>query len=454
MKSPSTATLWAHWCTTKARPPARSPLPIVTIGQSGASSASFSASGVTPASGGSADFSYLWSCVPLSAGAATASFSNDTSESPTATFTSAGNYRVTVTATELDNDLTTTGAFDVTVVQALKTITDISGSSIVTLAAGGTDAFEGSDQFGNPMNVSASGMDWTETAGSFDSDGVYTAPIFSGSSNETATISASYAYQLDSPTLTITIDADQAPSFAVAPSATMDPSGTSATLSALGTNEAADDSDLTYTWSLVGTSPGRSPIAPPPGKPTQTAAVRRVFLTFHSRLPALTRLIARFTILRPWRATDSSTSVTVAQVLTSLNLSPSGTSASATAGSGTVDFSATGTDQFGSSIAASNMPTLQWSATAGQISSGGVFTAPLLSEPCQVSVSASGVSSSEPVTIDNPSPVTGGRVGQGWVESQFEQAIGSPDLSGSPDTAVSHLSQPTSGWSGRAWPPR
>ena len=71
-----------------------SPLPIVTIGQSGASSASFSASGVTPASGGSADFSYLWSCVPLSAGAATASFSNDTSESPTATFTSAGNYRV------------------------------------------------------------------------------------------------------------------------------------------------------------------------------------------------------------------------------------------------------------------------------------------------------------------------------------------------------------------------
>ncbi len=115
-------------------------------------------------------------------------------------------------------------------------------------------------------------------------------------------------------------------------------------------------------------------------------------------------------------------------------------------GSGAVQFSASGYDQFHNQIAASNLPTLHWSATAGQISSGGAFTPPPISEPCQVTVSASGVSASEPVTINNPSPETSGRVGEGWIEPLFEQALGSGGSSGD---AAANLAWLTGGWSVR-----
>ena len=83
-------------------------------------------------------------------------------------------------------------------------------------------------------------------------------------------------------------------------------------------------------------------------------------------------------------------------------------------------------DQFRNSV--SPQPALSWGTTAGEITSGGVFSPPPLSEPCQVTVSGGGASASAAVNVVDPSPLVAGRVGDNWIEQLFEQAIGSPSV--------------------------
>ena len=129
----------------------------------------------------SSNLTYSWAGVALSGGATTVSFSSATSNKPTATFDSVGNYRLTVTVTDAETDMTATSEVDVTVVQAPASIAVTSADPApVTVAAGGTESFYGRylDQFGNPMSGQPS-VAWSVASGSgrFSSSGVYSAPI-------------------------------------------------------------------------------------------------------------------------------------------------------------------------------------------------------------------------------------------------------------------------------------
>ena len=122
---------------------------------------------------------------------------------------------------------------------------------------------------------------------------------------------------------------------------------------------------------------------------------------------------------------DSSVTVAVAPVLTSISLGSQSVE-TAVAG-GPTTFSATALDQFGGSF--SPQPAFQWSVTAGRIdgapSGSGVFTPPGLSMPCEVTVSGGGVSCTEPVAITDSSPESTACTGDSWIEPLFEQALGS-----------------------------
>ena len=111
------------------------------MGSGGATTAEFSVAAAA-ATGGSGSFTYAWSYVALSGGATalqTFDVYPSTGEADV-TFTTAGNYRFTVTVTA-GNYLTVTGTFDLTVAQKLNSI-DVtsldSGTDEVTVPAGGT----------------------------------------------------------------------------------------------------------------------------------------------------------------------------------------------------------------------------------------------------------------------------------------------------------------------------
>ena len=243
---------------------------------------------------GSDSLSYLWNCVPLSGGATSVTFPVGEYEEPingtsaassiVATFGSAGNYRLTVTVTEANSDdgssLTATGVVDVTVVQ---TLTNIKVSSAdptpVTVAAGGSEVFfaSGLDQFGNPMAVPS--VAWTATnideadpdanPGTFDGNS-YTAPTAQPVSLDVQVTATSGSISSSSPnpdakgsnhglnfSETISVAANTAPTVSVPASATLDPSGLTATLLALYT-DAAGGSDVTYNWSVTSVPTGYS----------------------------------------------------------------------------------------------------------------------------------------------------------------------------------------------------
>ena len=142
--------------------------------------------------GGTSNLTYLWTAIPLTVGDSTPSFDNATAQDPTATFTSAGDYRFTVTIADnygLAGGLTTTSVVDVVVDQTLTSI--IVSPAIGYVNAGGTEQFSAAeyDQFGKPMDTPQT-LTWQVDGGSgtIDDTGLYTAPDTSTS----ATVQASY----------------------------------------------------------------------------------------------------------------------------------------------------------------------------------------------------------------------------------------------------------------------
>ena len=94
--------------------------------------------------------------------------------------------------------------------------------------------------------------------------------------------------------------------------------------------------------------------------------------------------------------TTSSVNVVVNQSLTSIAVSP--TSVTVNVG-GTQQFTATAKDQFGNAIA--TQPSFTWTATAGTITTGGLFTAPTTTGSVTVTATSGSCQSSANVNVTN-----------------------------------------------------
>ena len=151
--------------------------------------------------------------------------------------------------------------------------------------------------------------------------------------------------------------------------------GTTTALSVLAPTTAAK-SNLTYTWATTGTPPAAvsfSANGNNAAKNTTATFSKAGSYTFQVTITDAGGL-----------STTSSVTVTVNQTLTSITVTPATPTLASHA---TQQFTASGIDQFGSAM---SLGTTTWTATAGSISTSGLFTAPYASASVTVRPPADG----------------------------------------------------------------
>jgi hypothetical protein len=157
---------------------------------------------------------------------------------------------------------------------------------------------------------------------------------------------------------------NQAPTVATSASATPNPvTGATTTLSVLGADDGGE-SNLTYTWAALSLPPGGGVSLSANG----TNAAKTTTATFNRA--GSYPLQVTITDAGGLSATSSVT-VIVNQTLTSITVTPNAPTVGL---GGQQQFSATALDQFGNPL--SSQPGFTWSATAGQVTATGLFTAP------------------------------------------------------------------------------
>ena len=340
---------------------------------------------------GEGTLNYTWAATTLPSGTTTPTFSangSNAAKSTTATFSKAGTYGLTVTIAD-PGGLTVTSSVSVTVAQTLTAIAV--GPSTVSLAASATQQFSATanDQFGVALTTQP-GFTWTSTVtgGTISSSGLFTAPATTASGTVTATSGAV------SGNASVTV-ANTAPTVATVASATPSPvTGITTALTALGADADTGESTLTYTWAATTLPSGATT---PSFSANGSNAAKSTTATFSKAgTYDITVMIAD-----PGGLTvTSSVSVTVAQTLTAIAVTPATVSL---AGAATQQFSATANDQFG--IALTTQPTFTWASTvtSGTISSGGLFTAPATSASGTVTASSGAVTGNASVTVTSQS---------------------------------------------------
>ena len=334
---------------------------------------------------GEANLTYTWATTgtPPAAVSFSANGSN-AAKNATATFSKAGSYTFQVTITD-DGGLSTTSSVSVTVSQTLASIVVTPASA--TLSGNQTEQFSASgyDQFGNLL-ASQPTFTWTSSgAGSINASGLYTAPAGSGS----ATITATSGAVSNGAAVTVT-GTGTAPTVAIPAAATpATVTVTTTALSVLGADDAGE-SNLTYSWATTGTPPAAVSFSA-----NGSNAAKNTTATF-SKAGSYTFQV---TIADDGGlSTTSSVSVTVNQTLTSITVTPA---SPALASHATQQFTAAGFDQFGSAM---SLGTTTWSATAGSITSGGLFTAPYASAAVTVTATSGSVSGTTVATVTNAAP--------------------------------------------------
>ncbi len=171
-------------------------------------------------------------------------------------------------------------------------------------------------------------------------------------------------------------------------SATPDPAtGTTTGLSVLGADDGGE-SNLTYTWTTTGTPP-----APVTFSDNGDNSAKNTTATF--AMAGTYDFLVTITDAGGLSVT-SAASVTVAQTVRSVTVSPSSTAI--TFGS-SQQFSATALDQFG--VAMSSQPAFTWlvASGGGSVSSSGLYTAPASATRATVSATASAVSGSASIAV-------------------------------------------------------
>jgi hypothetical protein len=309
--------------------------------------------------GGEANLTYTWSEVSGPDGATFGINSSNAAKNDTVTFIQAGAYTFRATITDAGG-LSVTSDVGVTVNQTLSSISVLPVS--VTLQSGASQQFSATvlDQFDDPM-ATQPGVTWSIDSGgsgTLDGSGLYSAPLTSGFATVRATGGGL------SGTAAVTV-VNNPPTVAVAASATPGTvNGTTTNLSVLGADDNGE-AKLTYSWSLIG---GSAPVfysanGANAAKNTTVNFTQAGSYTFRATITDQGGL-----------SVTSDVSVTVSQTLTSVVLTP----ASVTLGnSATQQFTATGRDQFGQTLAV--QPGFAWSIDAGGIGgtiTGGLYKAP------------------------------------------------------------------------------
>jgi aryl-phospho-beta-D-glucosidase BglC (GH1 family) len=168
------------------------------------------------------------------------------------------------------------------------------------------------------------------------------------------------------------------------------PSGTTAALSVLGADNSGEAS-LIYTWATTGTPP-----APVTFSANGTNAAKNAIATF-TRAGSYTFQVT--VTDAAGLSVTSNVALTVPQVRANISVSPSLASVMAGASQ---QFAAQARDQFGNSFA--GQLSVVWSATAGNITQGGLYTAPSAAGTAQVRASSGGRSGTATVSISIGSP--------------------------------------------------
>jgi Glycoside hydrolase family 44/Bacterial Ig-like domain (group 3) len=167
--------------------------------------------------------------------------------------------------------------------------------------------------------------------------------------------------------------------------------GVSTKLSVLGA-DANGEPNLTYTW-ITTTAPG-----PVTFSVNGTNAAQDTVATF--REAGTYSFLVTITNADDYFAT-SSVKVTVDATLTNITVTPVDPT---TAVNGEQQFTASSTDQFGNAL--STLPSYTWSASAGAMTSAGVFTAPASAGRITVTASAAGARGSTVVSVVSPTTIT------------------------------------------------
>jgi len=225
-----------------------------------------------------------------------------------------------------------------------------------SIASGATQQFSASVQ-----GTSNTGVTWSATAGAITSTGSFTAPKVTAAT--TVTIRAtSTADTTKTASAVVSVGAGSSVSIAVSPSSTTITSGTGQqfTASVQGT------SNTGVTWS---TSSGSITDG---GKFTAPTVSNSMNVTVRATSKA-----------DPTKAASAVVTVNPATTTISVSVSPSSTS-----------IGAGKTQQFAASVQGTSNTSVSWKASAGSISSGGMFTAPSVSTTTSVTVTATSTADS------------------------------------------------------------
>jgi fibronectin-binding autotransporter adhesin len=338
---------------------------------------------------GEPNLTYTWAATTKPAGSNPTFSANGTNaaKASTATFDQAGSYTFTVTISDGQGG-TVTSAVSVTVAQTLTTITLTPATASLNEDATQQFAATGFDQFAVVM-ASQPTFTWAQGSGvgSISGAGLYTAPGSSG----TATVTATSGAVTGSATVTVT---NAAPTVATAAAAS--PTTVTAATTALSVLAADDNGEpnLTYTWAATTKPMGSNPTFSANG----TNAAKASTATFdQAGSYAFTVTISD----GQGGTVTSAVSVTVAQTLASIAVTPATASLNEDA---TQQFSATGYDQFGTSMA--SQPTVTWSKASGTGSVGGtgLYTAPAAAGTATVQATSGSVTGTAAVTVTNAAP--------------------------------------------------
>ena len=308
---------------------------------------------------GEAGLTYTWATTGAPPAPVTFS-SNGTNaaKSTSATFTAPGSYSFVVTLRDVGN-LTATSAVTVTVAQTLTSISVTPPTASVGTSATQTFVATTRDQFGVSM-TSPPTISWSVSGGGT----ISTTGLFSAGTTAGGPFTVTAANGAINAIANVTITpVNAAPTVAQVASATPAAvTGTATALSVLG-NDDEGEAGLTYTWATTGAPP-----APVTFSSNGTNAAKSTSATFTA--PGSYSFVVTLRDVGNLTATSAVT-VTVAQTLTSISVTPPTASVGTSA---TQTFVATTRDQFGVSM--TSPPTISWSVSGGgTISTTGLFSA-------------------------------------------------------------------------------
>ncbi|MGA2583457.1 MAG: Ig-like domain-containing protein [Tepidisphaeraceae bacterium] len=369
--------------------------------------------------GATSGVTYTWSVISTPPFAAEPIFSingSSSAQTTTATFFRVGSYTFQVA---INNGSITTQDVTVTVEQALADIVVSPGTANLNENAQQQFSAVGYDQFGYAM-VSQPAFAWAVSTGNgaIDGTGLYTA----GGSGEagSATITATSNSISGITTITVT---NAAPTVATPAAASPSPvTGTSTSLSVLGADDGGE-SNLTYSWSTVGTPP-----APVNFSVNNSNVAKNTTAEFTKA--GTYQFLVTISDVEGLTAT-STVDVVVDQTASSIAIQ---SCPPAMADNSSYPFTAIAMDQFGNPLTI--QPAITWSVDAGgaggTIDSAGVYTTPTAGIGVDtIRVSSGGVSGAAQVTITGDGIFNAGaQIGTPAVYGYFSENAGTYTVAG------------------------